>query len=153
MMVELIFMEFTGNSETLSAFDIKMYIASTSAFLLLFGVHFWFNKRLANANFYNSLFVNDPDGVIQLPVLSRVMGKDAPVLKADVLFLTKLRILQNCKIVQRGNYENIVLFKETGSKHKDDGEIKAICSSCGGETMIRIGYVKSCPYCGSKLDV
>lgn len=158
MMVELIFMELTGggmagSGEALSAFEIKMYITSTSAFLLLFGAHFWLNKRLANANFYNSLFVNDPDGVIQLPVLSRVMGKDAPVLKADVLFLTKFKILKNCKIVQRGNYENIVLFKETGIGQKDDGEVKAVCPSCGGETMVRIGYVKSCPYCGSKLDV
>lgn len=133
-------------------FLIKMYILWTSIVSLLFIVHFWLSKRLANANIYNSLFVNDPDGVIQLPVLSRAMGKDVSVLKMDIFCLIKMRILKCCKIEKNGNSENIVLFKDTGSKSLVGGETKAVCPSCGGETMVRIGYVKSCPYCGSKLD-
>lgn len=158
MIVEIFFLElsgggFAGSGEALSAFEVKMYITSTSAFLLLFGVHFWLHKRLANANIYNSLFVNDPDGVIQFPVLSRAMGKDVSILKADIFCLIKMRILKNCKIEKGGYSDEIKLFKDTGSKSKDGGEVKAVCPSCGGETMVRIGYVKSCPYCGSKLDV
>lgn len=142
---------FTGFADD-TFFQIKMYICLFSISILLFIVHFWLNKRLANANIYNSLFVNDPDGVIQLPVLSRAMGKKASELKKDIIYLIKMKILKNCRFGKDGNYENIVLFKDTGSKSLDGGEIKAVCSSCGGETMVRIGYVKSCPYCGSKLD-
>lgn len=133
-------------------FLIQIYILWFSIFTLLFIGHFWLNKRLANANIYNSLFVNDPDGVIQFVVLSRAMGKKASELKKDIICLIKMKILKNCRFEKDGNYENIVLFKDTGSKSLDGGEIKAVCSSCGGETMVRIGYVKSCPYCGSKLD-
>lgn len=158
MMVEMFFLEFSGDgmvgsTDGWSAFSIKMYILWTSVFLLLFGVHFWLHKRLANANIYNSLFVNDPDGVIQLPVLSRAMGRDASILKTDIFFLIKMGILKNCKIEKGGYSDEIKLFKDTGSRAKDGGEVKAVCPSCGGETMVRIGYVKSCPYCGSKLDV
>ncbi len=133
-------------------FLIQMYILWFSIFTLLFIVHFWLSKRLTNANIYNSLFVNDPDGVIQLAVLSRAMGKKAFELKKDIIYLIKMKILKNCRFEKDGHYENIVLFKDTDSKSLDGGEIKAVCSSCGGETMVRIGYVKSCPYCGSKLD-
>ncbi len=135
-----------------SRFLIQMYILAISIFVLLFIAHFRINKRLANANIYNSLFVNDPDGVIQLPVLSRAMGKTAPELKKDIIGLIKMKILKNCRIENGGSSEKIVLFKDTGSKALTGGEIKAVCASCGGETMVRIGYVKSCPYCGSKLD-
>lgn len=141
-----------GSYNNFTPFDVKMYILWTSIFALFFSVHFWLSKRLANANIYNSLFVNDPDGVIQLPVLSRAMGKDVSVLKMDIFCLIKMRILKCCKIEKNGNSDNIVLFKDTGSKSLVGGETKAVCPSCGGETMVRIGYVKSCPYCGSKLD-
>lgn len=158
MMMQIFFLDifvggFMRSTDGWSAFDIKMYIMWTSVFLLLFGAHFWLYRRLANANIYNSLFVNDPDGVIQLPVLSRAMGKDATVLKKDVSGLIKMRILKNCKIEKGGYFDEIKLFKDTGSRRKGAGEIKAVCPSCGGETMVRIGFVKSCPYCGSKLDV
>lgn len=158
MMVEMFFLELSGggmigSTDGWSAFAIKMYIISMSVFLLLFGAHFWLYKRLSNANIYNSLFVNDPDGVIQFSVLSRAMGKDVPVLKTDISGLIKMRILKNCKIEKGGYSDEIKLFKDTDSKRKDTGEIKAVCPSCGGETMVRIGYVKSCPYCGSKLDI
>lgn len=135
-----------------SSFLIQMFILWILIFTLLFIVHFWLNRRLANANIYNSLFVNAPDGVIQLPVLSRAMGKEASELKKDIIGLIKMKILKNCRIENGGSHENIVLFKDTGSNTLTGGEKKAVCASCGGETMVRIGYVKSCPYCGSKLD-
>lgn len=152
----MLFDLFAGNENDVffaSKFLTQIFIISFLIFILLFIVHFWLHKRLANANIYNSLFVNDPDGVLQLPVLSRAMGKNASEIKKDIIRLTKMKILKNCKIEKSGTYENIVLFKDMGSKSLNGGEIKAVCSSCGGETMVRIGYVKSCPYCGSKLDV
>lgn len=142
-----------SGDESLSMFDIKMYLFFTAVFLLLFGVHFWLGKRLTNANIYNSLFVNDPDGVLQLPVLSRAIGKDISSLKTDIVCLMKMRILKNCRIEKRGSADHVVLFKDTGSRPEGSGETKAVCPNCGGEVMVRIGFVQNCPYCGSGLDV
>ncbi len=147
-----LFAGFADDGFFANQFLIQMFIILFLIFILLFIVHFWLNRRLANANIYNSLFVNDPDGVIRLAVLSRAMGKKASELKKDIIGLIKMKILKNCRFEMDGNYENIVLFKDTGSNTLTVGEKKAVCASCGGETVVRIGYVKSCPYCGSKLD-
>lgn len=154
MMIQVFFLAaFTYKVSTWSTDDIKASVMAIAIFLSLFGAHFWLYGRLAKANIYNSLFINDPDGVIQLPVLSQAIGKDVPVLKRDVSGLIKMRILKNCKIEKGGYFDELRLFKDMDPKQKGAEEIKIVCPSCGGETMVRIGYFKSCPYCGSKLDI
>lgn len=107
-------------------------------------------KFAGEAFYFNSIFENDPDGIIPVEKTARIYGM-VPI-KYIKLFnrLVKWGYLKNCTISNESGELSIVL---NNGRKKTEQKFDVIqCPHCGAANDIKLGFVEKCRYCGNKLD-
>lgn len=128
------------------------YLSITVSFCVIFLAHKWLRKSIARVNIYNSLFSNDPDGIIQIQVLERAMGVDHSEILKEIKLLQKLKLLEHCRVETLGEHNARILLTNAALGERMTQDKTVYCRNCGAKNRIRTGFVNSCTYCGSKLD-
>ncbi len=122
------------------------------SFFTIWAGHFFFGIYLQKAKFYNTFLENDKDGILQIRVIAKAIGKSEKETIEDLKVLHKLRLLQNC-FIQEEQYPVVVLQNPNLKRESRLPQMqKKICPHCGGENMVRAGFVYQCKYCDGSLE-
>lgn len=152
--VGLVISWFTGSDEYFRRNEsVGEYLAVYIGLLLVFGVLMTAGIRrlilAGKARKFNSLFENDPDGVISLEKAAGLFGM--PVHKFVSLFdrLVKKGFLVNCSL---SNPDNPVIVLNNGAATAEERFDVIHCPNCGAPNQIKLGFVEICRYCGSGIN-
>ncbi|MBP3469666.1 MAG: zinc ribbon domain-containing protein [Lachnospiraceae bacterium] len=127
------------------------YFTLTAIFTATYIVHILLGKKIARATIYNSLFSNDPDGIIQMQVLERAMGIERSEILKDMETLHKLKLFEHMRVEMLGQGDARIVLTNAAVGERRTTEKIVYCRNCGAKNSIRTGFVKSCSYCGSQL--
>lgn len=129
----------------------KNFFTPTAAFIAFYIIHILLSKKIARAAIYNSLFSNDPDGIIQMQVLERAMGIERSKILQDIETLQKLKLFEHMRVEMLGQGDARIVLTNAAIGERRTQEKIVYCRNCGAKNTIRTGFVKSCSYCGSRL--
>ncbi len=143
------------------------YFSIAGAFFTIWVGHYYLGTLLNKAKFYNTFFENDKDGYLQVRVLAKAAGKEETTTYKDINTLLNIHLLTNCSlqeaaypviVLQNPNLKNPVL-QNSGLQNPNRQNasqapqmVKVYCSHCGGENMVRPGFVYQCKYCDGSLE-
>ena len=105
-------------------------------------------KWIKAAEQYNSIFLNDSDGIVTISELRGQMQKKDDMILSEIQKLIDKKYLRKCTLVKTGE-PHVAL---SNGQRAAGGFISLVCPSCGGTTRIREGIVGRCEYCGGVLD-
>ncbi len=134
--------------------EIGSALAVYIGFIIVPGVFMFFAVRTlklaGKAYKFNSLFENDPDGVISVENASRLFGKT--VAEVAELFdkLIKKGYLKNCSLQ---NPDKPVFILNNGAETVEERYDIIHCPNCGAPNSVKYGFVEQCQYCGSKVNM
>ncbi len=114
--------------------------------------HLFFRYWIEKLKIYNGIFANDADGVLPVKVVSKALDFSEEKVIAEIGFLCKLHLLQNCELLKEGSHTMIILSNRVGNgmEYKRQHR-RVICPHCGGENFVRPGFVVPCDFCGGNL--
>ena len=132
--------------------DIGMMI-----FFLVFLVPFGFlliknileKKKIANAEIFDNVFRNDPDGVMTFAEISNATRLPVSKVEKNLLWLMKKNILVNCRFDAQSR-DRIILTDVNAASTMQFAVLQ--CRNCGTTVQVRPGQVANCPSCGNLIQ-
>ncbi len=128
-------------------------IPIVGTFFTIWLCHYLLGTLLQKAKFYNTFFENDYDGVLELRVISKALGKEIGVVQEDLKWLYTLRLLTNSHF-EKGA-QNAVILKNAnaeGTESFADKQSALICPHCGAGNQVVPGFVYQCQFCSGSLE-
>lgn len=144
-----IFMDFSMGNDDIIHTDIPSITIGLCFYWL---AHLFFRHWVEKLIIYNGIFSNDADGVLPVKVVSRALDFPEKKVISDIEFLCKLHILKNC-VLRKEESNTIIILSGNGRNGMGYQQQlrRVICPHCGGENMVRVGFVMPCNFCGGSL--